>query len=310
MSDPIPTDAELVRRIHSFPGWHYEFDLRGNKTPLFSPHLANRQRQRQSYFFDPLVDLFGGSLAGRRVLDLGCNAGYWSLCAHDSGADFTLGIDGRQSNIDQANLVFEVRGVDPGRYQFLCANVFDALREPIGSFDIVLCLGLLYHVSKPMELLELISRLNTDVLLIDTQLSLKRGSLLEVRRESIEKPRNAADYEVVMVPTRDALTAMVDQFGYQVAILKPQFSDYRGAYAYQYGRWRAMVCAKQTDLRALRVPLESSSGWRTQEARLVSRVRSHRLARPTGILVLRALNRWRRLRIGARTLLRSLYHTS
>src|SRR5215212_7167970 len=29
------------------------------------------------YFFDPLVHLLGGSLTGKRALDLGCNAGFW-----------------------------------------------------------------------------------------------------------------------------------------------------------------------------------------------------------------------------------------
>jgi ribosomal protein L11 methylase PrmA len=41
------------------------------------------------------------------VLDLGCNAGFWSLAAIDAGADLVVGIDGRQMHIDQANLVFE-----------------------------------------------------------------------------------------------------------------------------------------------------------------------------------------------------------
>ena len=57
--------------------------------------MVNRHQQRRSYFFDPLVNALGGSLRGRRVLDLGCSAELWSLLALQAGAEFVLGIDGR-----------------------------------------------------------------------------------------------------------------------------------------------------------------------------------------------------------------------
>ena len=73
-------------------------------------------------------------------------------------------------HIEQANLVFEGSDVDPGRYSFLQRDLFDLNLEELGSFDIVLCLGLLYHVNRPIELLEKLRRCNTDLLLIDTSL--------------------------------------------------------------------------------------------------------------------------------------------
>jgi 2-polyprenyl-3-methyl-5-hydroxy-6-metoxy-1,4-benzoquinol methylase len=62
---------------------------------------SNSHEQRKCYFFGPLIELCGGSLKGKRVLDLGCSAGFWSLDAVESGCDFVLGIDGRQMQIDQ-----------------------------------------------------------------------------------------------------------------------------------------------------------------------------------------------------------------
>ena len=101
-------DTEALReRVASFPRWHYEFDLGGVRTPILDRAHVNRHAQRRAYFFAPLTRLCGGSLAGKRVLDLGCNAGFWSLAAIDAGADLVVGIDGRQMHIDQANLVFE-----------------------------------------------------------------------------------------------------------------------------------------------------------------------------------------------------------
>lgn len=109
---------ELRERIDSFPVWHYKFDFDGVSTPIFREDYANRHEQRRRVFFDPLVQVAGGTLRGKRVLDLGSNAGYWSLAAIEAGADFVFGIDGRQMHIDQAELVLQAKGIDPERYSF------------------------------------------------------------------------------------------------------------------------------------------------------------------------------------------------
>lgn len=79
---------QLRERVAIFPRWHYEFDLNGVRTPIFNHRHVNRHEQRKNYFFRPLVRLCGGSLSGKRVLDLGCNAGFWSLMAIEAGADY------------------------------------------------------------------------------------------------------------------------------------------------------------------------------------------------------------------------------
>jgi SAM-dependent methyltransferase len=244
-------EAELHRRIHSFSRWHYEIDLRGQLTPIYDPAVAVRHRERKTYFFDPLVRLCGGSLAGKRVLDLGCNAGFWSLLAVEAGCDFVLGIDGRAAHVEQANLVFEARGVDPSRFRFRLANVFDLAVEELGSFDIVLCLGLLYHVAKPVDLLEWISRINSDLLLIDTSLSGRDGSLLEIAWDDLDEPRSACDRSLVLYPTRAAVLDMVRSFGYSSVVLRPNFASYEGSEDFRVGLRRAFVCARRTDLASL-----------------------------------------------------------
>jgi SAM-dependent methyltransferase len=242
---------ELRARIASFPRWHYEFDLQGVKTPIFNPAHTNRHLQRVRYFFDPLVDVFDGSLQGKRVLDLGCNAGFWSLKAIEAGCDFVLGIDGRQMHIDQANLVFEANMVDEARYHFRTGNVFTDDFSGEGSFDIVLCLGLLYHVSKPVELIERIAAVNTDVLLIDTEVSGSAGAAYRLRRESLDEPRNAVDFETVFIPSRRAVIDLARSFGYTVAPLRLRASSYRGMRGYVRGKRVAFMCARHTDLSAL-----------------------------------------------------------
>ena len=251
-------EDDILKKINSFNHWNYQFELAGHKTVLFDAGTINRHEQRKNYFFRRLVDLLGGSLVGKRVLDLGCNQGFWSLAAIENGCDYVLGIDGRQMHIDQAEFVFDVKQIDKSRYNFCFGNIFDLLSGDLGKFDIVLCLGLLYHISKPMTLLERISAVNTDLLVIDTYLSSMRKSVLEIHKESLDSPLNGIEYELVLYPSRSAILDMVHQFNYHTVVLRPSFSDYTGAASYKDGSRLAFICAKQTDLSPLEAYRESS----------------------------------------------------
>lgn len=241
--------SAIQERIHTFPRWHYQFDLDGQLTPIFELEHINRHRQRKKHFFNPLVDLCGNTLRGRRVLDLGCNAGFWSLAAIEAGCDFVFGVDGRQMHIDQANFVFEVKGIQHERYQFVCGNVFSQLYP--GLFDLVLCLGLLYHVNRPIELMQRIAAVNSDLLIIDTRLQPGEKAAFFVQHENVDEPRMSVDYGLVLVPTRQAVIELVKLFGYHGVVLKPDFDDWTGAWDFQEGLRRAFICARYTELSAL-----------------------------------------------------------
>jgi tRNA (mo5U34)-methyltransferase len=238
-------DQEIARKIASFPDWHYDFDLRGHRT---CPASVDKANQRVVHFMEPVIRHFGGSLKGKRVLDLGCNAGFFSLKAIEAGCDFVLGIDGRQMHVDQANLVFDVNEIDPNRYQFVYDNILDFDYGDEAPFDIVLCLGVLYHVNKPISLFEAIAPRNTDLLVIDTKIHPARGSLLELRRDNLSNLKDAVDYELVMVPTAQAVIDMSELFGYRTKMLALPKPTPPGMGKYQYGLMKTFVCAKKSDL--------------------------------------------------------------
>lgn len=241
----------LEQRVARFERWHYAIDLGGGvRTPIHDERLVNRHEQRRRYFFEPLVELCGGSLEGLTVLDLGCNAGFWSLCAADAGCAHVLGIDARASHVQQAELVFEARGIDPARYAFRRMNVFDADLAGWGPFDVVLCLGLLYHVADPLGLFERLHGWSRDLLVIDTSLSPLDGAAFELCCESTDDPRNAVASELVLRPTEQAVSALAGACGFAVRTLEPRFDSYEGALDYRDGRRRAMLCALETPLPA------------------------------------------------------------
>jgi hypothetical protein len=130
---------------------------------------------------------------------------------------------------DQANFVFEAKEVERDRYDFFLGDLFETDLRRFGIFDVVLCLGLMYHVSKHVELMEKISEVNNDVLVIDTTLSVADDSFLELRREDTKGFRTAVDRGLVMHPTKQAVRDLAEEFGYSVSVLEPLFRNERGA---------------------------------------------------------------------------------
>ncbi|HEY0517308.1 MAG TPA: methyltransferase domain-containing protein [Solirubrobacteraceae bacterium] len=250
---------ELQERIAAYPLWHYQFEFEGGiRTPLVDRARVNRQRQRRQYFFEPLLRLTGGTLEGRRVLDLGCSSGFWALQAIEAGADFVLGLDGRDTYIEQAKLVFEAKGIDPARYRFDQANVFEYdLQE---RFDVVLCLGLLNVVAKPVALFELISRSQAPLVVLDTGISRAPTKLFELSR--LLETRNAIDYGMVLVPSRRAVIDLAGQFGFDALPLALDIADWTSMEDYRRGERLAFMCANGVTTGALALePEPHRNAW-------------------------------------------------
>ncbi len=254
----VPDRSEIRAGIARFPYWHYEFDLHGELTPV-PAGLRNRHRQRRRYFFDPLVQACGGTLAGKRVLDLGCNAGWWSLAAIEAGCDSVVGVDTKDSNVEQARFVFETLGVERSRYEFVVGSALELDACVEGSFDVVLFLGLLYHVSSPVSIMRDIAARNDDLLVVDTALSRLPGACFVLKRGEVEHAISRRVDSLVMHPTRGAVEMLVRECGYRPVTLKPEFTSWESCGDFRVGRRRAFLCAKRTDLSRLPFPTETRS---------------------------------------------------
>jgi SAM-dependent methyltransferase len=236
---------ELRRRIASYPRWNQQFHFeQGVITPLSDRGLVNRQHQRHRYFFERLLDAMGGSLRGQRVLDLGCNAGFWSLAALEAGADFVLGVDVKPEFIEQAQLVFDAKAVDPARYLFRAADLFAV--ELDREFDIVLCLGVMDHVDRPAELVERIAASGARVVVIDTEVSRSRASLFELTR-LYETGATTGD-GLVLLPSRQAVADLAERHGFTTVALAPNVTDYAGMSDYRRERRCAFICSRGVEL--------------------------------------------------------------
>lgn len=91
-------------------------------------------------------------LSGKTVLDIGCNAGFYSLQMKSRGAARVLAIDTDPDYLRQARFAADTLGAD---IEFAEMSVYDVAL--LGKkFDVVLFLGVLYHLRHPLLALDLI----------------------------------------------------------------------------------------------------------------------------------------------------------
>jgi tRNA (mo5U34)-methyltransferase len=105
------------------------------------------------------------NLSGKSVLDVGCNAGFYSIEMKRCGAARVLGVDSQRDLIRQAQFVRRVLGVDV-EYERL--SVYDLDPIQMGQFDVTLALGLIYHCKHPVLALERLFAITREWLVIET----------------------------------------------------------------------------------------------------------------------------------------------
>src|SRR5207302_9070500 len=122
-------------------------------------------------------------LSGKSVLDVGCNAGFYSIEARRRNAARVLGVDAQRREVRQARFVRAALGLD--RVEFRRMSVYDLSAESIGCFDITLALGLIYHLKHIVLALERLYEVTRELLILETAL-LPRGLRLKVSRAFVK----------------------------------------------------------------------------------------------------------------------------
>ncbi len=131
------TREEIERRVRALGQWFHNMDLDGVPT---APHhfLGDFPAVKWKRFAHAIP----ADLRGRTVLDVGCNAGFFSIEMKRRGAARVVGIDSDEGYLAQARFAAEVYGVD---IELRNLSVYDV--ATLGErFDVVLFLGVLYHL--------------------------------------------------------------------------------------------------------------------------------------------------------------------
>jgi tRNA (mo5U34)-methyltransferase len=152
-------------RIKALGPWFHNMNLNGVWTAPDHP-LGDYPATKWNRFTQAIP----ADLSGKSVLDIGCNGGFYSIALKRRGARRVVGIDHDPDYLAQARFAADVLGLD---IEFHPLSVYDVaqLRE---RFDVVIFMGVLYHLRHPLLALDLIrAHVVGDMLLFQ---SMQRGS--------------------------------------------------------------------------------------------------------------------------------------
>ena len=168
--------AQLRERIEALGPWFHNLRLRGLQTAP-EHFLGDYPEVKYAGFRAALPE----DMTGKSVLDIGCNAGFYSFEMKRRGASRVVGIDTDPGYLQQARFAADVQKLE---VDFRQLAVWEVAR--LGErFDLVIFMGVLYHLRHPLLALDLIhEHVAKDLLLFQ---SMQRGSL--------EVAEVAEDYE-------------------------------------------------------------------------------------------------------------------
>ncbi len=142
---PATPTNELVGRIAELGEWFHNLNLHGVPT---APHhfLGDFPNIKWTQIAHAVPE----DLTGATVLDVGCNAGFYSIEMKRRGAKRVLGIDVDDRYLRQAHFAAETLGCE---IELQKCSVYDADRIP-GQFDYVFFMGVFYHLRYPLFALD------------------------------------------------------------------------------------------------------------------------------------------------------------
>ncbi len=216
--------AETRRRVEELGSWFQNLDLNGVKTA--PQHFLGDYPAAK---FQRFAHAIPQDLRGKTVLDIGCNAGFYSIEMKRRGAARVLGVDFDDQYLAQARFAAEALGID---IEFRQLSVYDVAQ--LGEkFDLVIFMGVLYHLRHPLLALDLIREHVTKELFLFQ--SMQRGSheLMTIeedydfwKKDIFERPEFPRMYFVEhkytgdptnwWIPNRACVEAMLRSSGFEI----------------------------------------------------------------------------------------------
>jgi tRNA (mo5U34)-methyltransferase len=159
-------EQEIRRRIEELGPWFHNMELGGVETA--PEHFLGDYPRFKWERFAPAIP---ADLTGRSVLDVGCNAGFYSMEMKRRGARRVVGIDSDERYLAQARFAAGIRGLD---IELRNHSVYEV--ATLGErFDLVIFMGVFYHLRHPLLALDLLHEFVVDDMLLFQ--SMLRGSM-------------------------------------------------------------------------------------------------------------------------------------
>lgn len=222
--------------------------------------------ERRKEFLEWLMPELKVDHAFKSALDVGCGVGCFSHFLHGRGLSVT-GLDARADNIAEAkrrypDIPFHVRNVeDPGM-------------QELGTWDMVLCFGLLYHLENPFRAIRNLHALTKQFAVIESMVIPCQPPVAAFVDEVSGEDQGLA--YVAFVPSESCLVRMLYSAGF-AAVYKPvrlpEHEDFKASFAHK--RKRTVLVASKSQLASpALVPLfehHHADPWQGRWAKAASR---------------------------------------
>jgi tRNA (mo5U34)-methyltransferase len=214
----------LSRRISALEPWFHNLDLNGTRT---AP--AHSLGDFPNFKWQKLAAFLPTDLRGASVLDIGCNAGFYSIAMKQRNAGRVLGIDLEDRCLEQARLAADTLDLD---IEFRKMSLYEVDRLP-GRFDYVLFMGVFYHLRYPLLALDKAVKKTRGTMIFQSMLRGSRNDFVaapdyDFHDESIFRDMDfpaayfiensySGDYTNWFIPNRSGAMAMLRSAGLEVA---------------------------------------------------------------------------------------------
>ena len=233
------------------------------------------------------------ALGLHNALDAGCGVGFFTQTLTELGLE-ARGFDGRFENVVEARKRFP-------KIAFECGDIESAEIAALGTFDLVLCFGLLYHLESPMRAIRHLRTLTGKGLLLESMCVPGDDAHMILRDEPLQQDQSLTD--MAFYPSEPSLVKMLYRAGfahvYRVPQL-PEHDDFRETS--DHARRRTVLFASHRPVRVACIEriAEAQAGrdpWTKLDAEhetFASRVRRF-LAKPARLQYVALANRVRRV---------------
>jgi tRNA (mo5U34)-methyltransferase len=196
----------LADRVHSRFRYHSIELPDGSVLPGLQPVEHLRWR----------LDLFGlpQDLRGKRVLDVGAWDGWFSFECERRGAE-VVAVD-----CIALDTFHEAKGLIGSKVEYLTLDVNELSARKLGTFDIVLFFGVLYHLRHPLLGLEKAVELSTDLVLIESFVIEAEERRIPTVMEFYERTELGGQVDNWCGPSPECLVSMCRSAGFAQVELK------------------------------------------------------------------------------------------
>jgi tRNA (mo5U34)-methyltransferase len=158
------TREEIFKQIQALGPWFHCIDL-GDGIKTKTASITGESADHPRGTWEIIQRCLPQDLSSKSVLDVGCNAGFYSIEAKRRGAARVLGVDAQRHLINQALFVRRALSLE---IEYRRMSVYDLSRSSVGQFDVTLALGLIYHCKHLVLALEKLFEVTKELLVIET----------------------------------------------------------------------------------------------------------------------------------------------